>query len=624
MPFFAAGQDASMNSQDIVTAPRHIAIVCFGLEATHLRKQPWHSVWGIAHGLQQNGFSVSLITNAQTPPTSDVLRIIAIDRLYDNNAPSPQLLHELQSLTPDRIVVVGGTQELLRAQRFALNAPVSLLLANQRFSWQELRRLTLMEWLTEWRMLKIPLIQSVLPAFVLRHGLSTTGIAHLVYLSEAAQKRHASDGLPPGSVIRPRVCSEFLPVPLQQKSVTVARANTIFFYFGSPLLLRGVKDVITAFLQACHDGMIARLALYIRVDDDYTTQRAAEIRHHIDTHAGIYKNRIAYHDEKLSTQALSDELAKADIFVLPFKVTVSDVPLVVIEAAMRGKPVITFDTPGISEWRQTFSNIIVSVPPLLARVMQQTATKSQAITLLNPAVWADWKTAMAPLTQALHNPLDCNALDNFRMICLIGVDGCGKTTLLARLSEQLGLSLRKHGYIWSRFRNYLSKPFLCLMRMTGHNRKVVINGVRIGLHEFAGNVLISSIFLLLQKCDMWLDIQLRYRPRLAHGLVLGDRCPLDTLIDLAIDTGRDEQIFDTYGKNLFAALPQPALIVMITRDASTSLANRPDIAADSHYSRRVALYQKMANAFGIPVLRNNGSIEQSLEQLCQIARNHYP
>lgn len=607
-------------SVDNITRPGHITLLCFGLDATNMRKQPWHSAWGIAQGLQQNGFDVAVITDAPTPPSSDSIRVVRVDAIYRNNKPSQQLLSVLAQLQPQRVIVTAGTQELLHPQRFALNVPVTLLFANQRFERHELQRLSPADWRREWRMLKMPLLQSLLPAFLLRRQIRLAGIAHLLFLSEAAQKRHGNAGLAPGSVVRPRIGHEFLPsAAAKQRN---AQNEPVLCFFGSPLLLRGAHDLISSFAHACRAGLQARLALYIRADDDYTRARATEIKRHIDISAADVKHRIDYVDKRLTPPMLADKLAAADVFVLPFKITVSDVPLVVIEAAMQGKPVLTFDTPGVSEWRAAFANITLCQPNKLAAAMQRAATQPMQPPQ-DPAQWTNWQTALAPFAQALRQTPDLSSLLRYRMVCMIGIDGCGKSTLLTQLSEQLGLQQQAHGYVWSRFRNYLSKPLLALTRLTGHNRKIEINGVCIGLHEFAGNRFLSRLFLLLQKCDMWLDITLRYRPRLHHGLILGDRCQLDTLVDLAIDTGMDDKIFGRYGSTVLGWLPQPALIIMVTRNVDSARASRPDIATDPFYERRTQLYERLARTFDLPVLKNDGSIAQSLLQLCHLAKDNH-
>jgi thymidylate kinase len=85
-----------------------------------------------------------------------------------------------------------------------------------------------------------------------------------------------------------------------------------------------------------------------------------------------------------------------------------------------------------------------------------------------------------------------------RFVGLIGVDGSGKTFLLNRLSAELIEAGVDHRHVWSRFRNYLSKPLLGLARLTGHNVKAEVDGVRIGYHEFARSRPLALLFLALQ------------------------------------------------------------------------------------------------------------------------------
>ncbi len=596
-----------------MTDHERITVICFGMEYSQLRKQPWHSVFGIASGLQAQGFAVSLVTDVRHHELNAPFPVEAVEQLYVRNRPSTALLAALSSLRPDRILVLVGTQELLRPTRFEFSVPVALLLANQRFSFHELSRIRPGEWLRDWNMLKIPLVQSLIPSFMLRKGVRHANVAHLVYFSEASQKRHASAGLSPGTVIHPRVVSAFdSALSSQHRNGNVK----VFCYFGSALTLRGVKDVITAFIRARNNGMKGRLELYIRVDDSSSAQRASALKDFIDINAGSYHGDIGFHDSYLSEDELGQALRQVDIFVLPFKITVSDVPLVIIEAALSGKPVISLDTPGVSEWREKFPNVVVGEIDTLWEKMRDSENQSLVAAVADTALWTDWKAATQHLANVIRKPLDCTPLLPYRMVCLIGVDGCGKTTLLNRLSEHMGVQNQPHGYIWSRFRNYFSKPLLGMLRLTGHNRKIVHHGVRVGIHDFSGSPLISRIFLLLQKWDMRLDLLLRYQPRLKQGVLLSDRCLLDTLVDLAVDTGMEDYVLGNYGKKLLEQLPQPALVIMVERDSNAALHDRPDIAADQYYAKRLELYHKMAARFGIPVLRNDRSIDQSLEQLC--------
>ena len=136
-------------------------------------------------------------------------------------------------------------------------------------------------------------------------------------------------------------------------------------------------------------------------------------------------------------------------------------------------------------------------------------------------------------------------LARYRLVALAGVDGGGKTYLLAALQRRLDRAGVPHRHVWTRFRNYLSKPLLALARLTGHNRKEEIAGVRTGYHDFVGRPWLAWPFLCLQVVDSVLDSWWRYHRGHDRRVILADRCIYDTLVDLAIDTGLDELVFGT-------------------------------------------------------------------------------
>ena len=88
------------------------------------------------------------------------------------------------------------------------------------------------------------------------------------------------------------------------------------------------------------------------------------------------------------------------------------------------------------------------------------------------------------------------------LISIVGVDGSGKTTLASWLSDELSAQGREPVLVWSRFRNYLSKPLLALTRITGHNYYKTIDGVKFGFHDFERLVGYREIFALLQAVDV--------------------------------------------------------------------------------------------------------------------------
>jgi len=143
----------------------------------------------------------------------------------------------------------------------------------------------------------------------------------------------------------------------------------------------------------------------------------------------------------------------------------------------------------------------------------------------------------------------------------------------------------------------------------------VINGVRIGFHDFQNNAFIAYSFLCLQWIDTVGDIIFRYYIMRRGTLIIADRSVLDTLVDLTIDTGRKKFIGGWYGKSLLALLPKPRIIVNIKRDVNQIYAARTDVKSDPNFRTRIELYDYFCKKFGITTIDNNEGIEECLSRI---------
>ncbi|MEK0085497.1 glycosyltransferase [Benzoatithermus flavus] len=582
---------------------RCLAVVCPGFSAERRRRQPWHVADGIAAGLAGLGHEVRLLTDMAGPPPSAPYRVERLGRLITRSgAASPELRSAVAGV--EQVFLVTGAFQLTRLRRLELGAPVALVMASPRLHLREfLGRLTLAMLWRERHLLALPLLNALLPGAALRAGFARSGAREIVYLSPSARERFTALGLPPGKLLLPQADPAAIPPPAPQRDDPVTIG-----YFGPALSLRGADLVLVAFEAAVARGLDARLLLLLRPDGGH-----AALRHLLQRIADSpQRHRIGRRLEMLPADLLRQELARCHVFLLPFRVTVSEVPLAVIEACLSGRPTIVLDTPGVGEIARALGGTVVRTPDELAGALLEATSRPHA-SPRDPAVWTDWRRAAAPLLEP------ATGLARYRLVALTGVDGSGKTFLLQRLSARLAAAGIPHRHVWSRFRNYLSKPFLALARLSGHNRKEEQAGVRIGYHDFAGRPWLAWPFLCLQVLDNLLDLWWRYRCRSDRRLVLADRCLYDTLVDLAVDTGLDEVIFGRLGRRLVSLLPGPALVVVLVRPVAEIRESRPDVLLDRNFARRRALYQRLARELGLAVLENEGPPDAVLDRLEQLA-----
>lgn len=588
-------------------ATRRIAILCAGFDMERLRRQPWHTADGLARGLMMLGHEVRLFTDMAGARTPGRYAMAALPGLLAWGSPSPQLRAALDDFAPDHVYLVTGAAQLARLAPLSLGAPVSLLMASPRLHVHEMLRLRPGQLWQERALLALPLCNALLPGAALRAGFRCSGATEMIYLSVAARERFTRLGLPPGRLLLPQVDAAMVLPAAPDGPFRVG-------YFGPPLASRGADLALDAFEQATARGLDGRLLLLLRPDSG-----AASIgRFLARVDRSPQRQRIECRVGMLQPAALRQELARCHAFLLPFRLTIAEVPLVVIEGGLSGRPVIVLEAPGVDETARRLGGIVAPAPAHLPDALLAAAARSPAAPR-DVRAWTDWPGAVAPLLDPL-----AGGLARFRMVALAGTDGAGKTFLLGALRRRLDASGIPHRHVWTRFRNYLSKPLLALARLSGHNRKEDFGGIRVGYHDFIGRRWLAWPFLCLQLVDSLIDIWWRYHRTADRRVVLADRCLYDTLVDLAVDTGLDDIVLGPLGHRLVALLPAPRLVVVLTRPVAAIRSHRPDVLLDRNFARRRALYQRLAQEFGLPVLENDGPADAMLDRLERLGMDSLP
>lgn len=205
----------------------------------------------------------------------------------------------------------------------------------------------------------------------------------------------------------------------------------------------------------------------------------------------------------------------------------------------------------------------------------------------------------------------------YRIVFLTGVDGSGKTFFARKLIEELDSRGFKAIHVWSRFNNYVSKPLLGIARLIGLNYYEQKNGVKVGYHDFERSRVTSFLFIWLQLIDVWIASIIKFWLPLIKGgvMIVADRGPHDTLIDVAIDTGRNNLPVGIIGRLYRKAIPFRHKILFIEREVKKIESSRPDVKSDRKFRRRCDLYARHAQTLGFHIVPNNGTVDETMTNI---------
>lgn len=202
------------------------------------------------------------------------------------------------------------------------------------------------------------------------------------------------------------------------------------------------------------------------------------------------------------------------------------------------------------------------------------------------------------------------------LISIVGVDGSGKTTLANWLAGEFAAQGREPVLVWSRFKNYLSKPLLAATRLTGHNYYKTLDGVKFGFHDFERLVGYRELFAVLQAIDVNIAAYGRIHRQRAHSdVVICERGPWDTLVDVTADTGLSWLPSSPLGAMYSLLMRRDACVLWISRERDSILRTRTELVHDHKLAPRMGVYAQLAARHGWHVIDNNGTLDGAKAQI---------
>ena len=203
-----------------------------------------------------------------------------------------------------------------------------------------------------------------------------------------------------------------------------------------------------------------------------------------------------------------------------------------------------------------------------------------------------------------------------KIIAISGIDGCGKTTVIEKLQEELSQKGLPVKYVWLRYNHYLTKPLLLLGRLLGLTWYEPEDS-RVGYHEFYRSKVISWLFISFTYIDTLLaSVVCVYVPSYIFGkTVICDRWVLDIIVDLGVDTRQPVAMSSLWIRCFLGLVPKKAKCFVIERDSSLVEEVRSEHRLDKNYPRRLELFEKVSRfPVAVPV-DNNSSIDRAVQSI---------
>lgn len=211
-----------------------------------------------------------------------------------------------------------------------------------------------------------------------------------------------------------------------------------------------------------------------------------------------------------------------------------------------------------------------------------------------------------------------------RFVCIIGIDGAGKTTLAKRLAGALQGEGKPARYVYAKYMPIFMRPVIWA------GNRVILRGEDIERDYTAyaqrkreavsERPWLGRLYRRLLEGDYRAQVLLRLQGPLALGDdVVCDRYVHDTLVtDLGGDFFQDADEIIQELDRLLAVFPKPDVTLFVDLPEHVAMARKDDVPDIGYLKDRRHLYQTIAAHVGAIPLDGTGTPDEVLAQALQV------
>lgn len=196
----------------------------------------------------------------------------------------------------------------------------------------------------------------------------------------------------------------------------------------------------------------------------------------------------------------------------------------------------------------------------------------------------------------------------FDSIIFCGLDGSGKSTQAKKLIEALKSNNIQCRYVWLRYPNVLSLPFAAFVKLLGKSvYPLSIERRKKGISNLRENNFLQKLWEFVLFSDLKFVSSYKVFQYIKKGdIVILDRYIIDSVIDLAVTSDKEEKIIELYDK-FSKILPYNTKIFYFDIDAQTSFQRVHEEDVKTLEIKR-KLYLILSKKFQFTVINGNDSI----------------
>ncbi len=221
-----------------------------------------------------------------------------------------------------------------------------------------------------------------------------------------------------------------------------------------------------------------------------------------------------------------------------------------------------------------------------------------------------------------------------QLICIIGTDGSGKTSLSDEAARRMNDGGQNVAHVWLGAESYLMAPARKLLKVVWKRRskKLATSGDTSKAQKTDYQVELESknalaqryrwgirFYLILASVDYQLQLWLKLLCNRSRDTIIADRYVFDVAVNIGLTLGWSPEQVIQFVQRQLRRLPLPGVRLFLRVEPEVSASRKDDIPSIEYLRLRLVYYEALARAFGFIQRDGTLPISQNADWLIQHA-----